>query len=236
MERISTGIPGLDDMLSGGIPKNQTFAVIGAFGTGKSTIALQYTYEGLVHGEKCVYISLDEDEEGLLGTADAFGWDLRPYLENQQLVLIRLSATDIKTSITRVESELPDMIKSLNANRLAFDSITLFEMLFETDVERRNKIFKLCNLLKKSGATALLTSEVDILNPFASKFGLVEYAVDGVISLRYLRPDALRPDALRAVTLALEIIKMRRTAHSRVIKPYELGPDGVEVHSDSELF
>lgn len=231
MERISTGIQGLDDMLNGGIPKKQTFAIIGAFGTGKSTIALQYTYDGLIHDEKCVYISLDEDEEGLLSTADSFGWELRPYLENQQLVLIKLSATDIKTSITRVESELPDMIKSLNASRLAFDSVTLFEMLFETDVERRNKLFELCHLLKESGATALLTSEVDMSNPFVSKFGLVEYAVDGVISLRYLRPDAMH-----AVTLVLEVIKMRRTTHSRVIKPYELGPNGIKVHSDSELF
>ncbi|MCK5661622.1 MAG: hypothetical protein KAH86_09690, partial [Methanosarcinales archaeon] len=115
--------------------------------------------------------------------------------------------------------------------RLAFDSITLFEMLFETDTERRNKVFELCNLMKQSGTTALLTSEVDKLNPFTSKFGLVEYAVDGVISLRYLRPGDLR-----AVTLAIEIIKMRRTAHSRVIKPYELGPNGIDVHSDSELF
>ena len=130
MERISTGVAGLDNMLNGGVPKHQIFVVIGAFGTGKSTIALQYTYEGLINGEKCVYISLDEDEEGLLSTAEAFGWDLKPYLDNQQLVLVRLSATDIKTSIMRVENELPNMIKSLNANRLAFDSVTLFEMLY----------------------------------------------------------------------------------------------------------
>lgn len=231
MKRISTGVFGLDDMMEGGIPKNHVIAAIGSFGTGKSTLSLQFIYDGLKNGEKCIFISLDEGEEGLIGTAEVFGWDIKPYLKNGMLILVKLSAIDVKKSITRVQSELPNIIMSVGANRLAFDSITLFEMLFDSAVERRNRIFELCNFIKESGATALVTSEVDNTDPLSSKFGLIEYVVDGVVSLRYARPTAMQ-----AVTLAIEVMKMRRTAHSRVIKPYEIGVNGIVVHSDSEVF
>ncbi len=230
MERTSTGIRGLDEQLDGGFPKNSTTAIIGAYGTGKSTFGMQFLYEGLRNDEPCIFISLDDGEESLIEAATEFGWDFKQYVDDKQLLLIKLSATDIKTSILRIRSELPHLFKSFGAKRFVFDSITLFEMLFKSESERRLLVYELTNSIKDSGATSLITAEADKNNPYASRFGLIEYMSDGVIVLDYIRPDDRR-----SVSLSLEIVKMRKTKHLRGSLPYEITENGVglsQPHAD----
>jgi len=61
----------------------------------------------------------------------------------------------------------------------------LLNLLFDTDHDRRTNLFNLSQMVKKTGATLLMTAEVKDDNPFASRDGLIEYVADGVISLRY---------------------------------------------------
>jgi predicted ATP-dependent serine protease len=63
IERVSSGIPELDEKLEGGFPENSTIAIIGAFGTGKSTFGMQFLNSGLQNGEHCILISLDDPAE-----------------------------------------------------------------------------------------------------------------------------------------------------------------------------
>ncbi len=62
MKLLSTGIVGLDELLNGGVPEKHMIAVIGGMGTGKTTMALQFLMNGLMNGEKAVYMSLEEQE------------------------------------------------------------------------------------------------------------------------------------------------------------------------------
>ncbi len=231
MNRINTGIPGLDEMLGGGVPENNIVTVIGGFGNGKTTFALQYLCTGLKQGEQCVYISLEESESAILDTARLYGWELAPFIEQRKLALLHLNAGDVKTSVIRIESELPSQLKAFGTKRLVIDSITLFEMLFDDVSDRRNRLFDLSRIIKGTGITAMLTSEASHENPYQSRFGLVEYIADGVISLRYIRPKDMKE-----VTLAIEVTKMRRTRHSRAIKPYSITDKGIVVHTESEVF
>ncbi len=231
MDILNTGIDGLDEMLHGGIPKKHIVAVIGSPGTGKSTLALQFIYAGLRRNERCVYISLEEDEEDIIKTAEMFGWELKPYIENKKLALIRLSAQNIKVVIDRMEKDLPKLFKSFNTTRLAVDPITLYEMLFDKETERRDHVFNFANMIKKLGITAILTSEIHMGNPYYSKYGLIEYVTDGVILLRQVRDNCMK-----SITTAIEILKMRRVDHSREIKPYSITSEGIVVHSESEVF
>jgi len=226
MERISTGVEGLDDMLGGGFPANETIAVIGPFGTGKTIFGLQFVYNGLIKGESGIYISLDEGEEELIQTAANMGWDLRPYIKEKKLVLIKLDASDTKASLTRIQSGLPILIESFKPKRVVIDPIALLEVLINDESERRAQIFNLCRTIEKSGATIVLISGTDKDNIYASKFGLVEYVADGAIVLHHIRPNDLRK-----VTLAIEIVKMRRVEHSREIKPYSITNKGITVHA-----
>lgn len=230
LERISTGVEGLDDMLGGGFPINETIAVIGPFGTGKTIFGLQFIYNGLIKGESGIYISFDEGEEELIQTAANMGWDFRPYIKEKKFVLIKLDASDIKASLTRMQSDLPILIESFKPKRVVIDPITLLEMLFNDESERRAQIFNLCRTIEKNGATIVLISGADKANIYASKFGLVEYVAGGAIVLHHVRSDNLQK-----VTLAIEIVKMRRVEHSREIKPYFITNNGITVHAYDQI-
>jgi len=231
MERVRTGIDGLDEMLEGGLPRSQAVAVMGSFGTGKTTFALQFIQQGLKQGEKGIYISLEEDQESILGAARSFGWELAPYIEQKKLAIVKLEPNDAKTTITRIRSELPDFIKSFGASRIVLDSVSLLNLLFEADHEKRSNLFNLIQMIKRTGATCLMTAEVNDSNPNASRDGLVEYAVDGVIALRY-EENKERAE----VQLTVRVMKMRRIAHSRRVKPYAITGRGIEVHAAADAF
>jgi KaiC domain protein len=213
------------------VPEKHMITVIGGMGTGKTTIALQFLMNGLRNGEKVVYMSLEEQGGEIKDSALAYGWDIQHYIDSGTLALIRLDPNDIKTTLTRIKSEMPGLIKKFGATRLVVDSITLFEMMFVDEAERRLNLFELFSLLKETGVTALITSEADKKLVYASRYELVEYISDGVIILRYVRPDELRD-----VKLAVEVVKMRRHRHSRSIKPYDITDSGLVVHSESEVF
>lgn len=231
MERVKTGITGLDEMLGGGFPKSHNIVVMGSFGTGKTTFGLQFLVEGLKENEKGIFITLEEDEESIIRDAESFGWDLRPAIENKQLVIVKLEPSDALSTVTRIKSDLPKFIKSFGASRIVIDSVSLLNMLFEDDHEKRTNLFNLTQMIRETGATCLMTAEVRDDNPNASRDGLVEYTADGVISLQYEEPAEKGE-----IQLTLRVIKMRRTNHSRRIRPYSISDRGIVVHSGAEVF
>jgi KaiC domain protein len=230
VELVLTGIDGLDEMLSGGIPRGHIITVMGSFGTGKTTFGMQFLMQGLINGEKGIFISLEEDVDSITANAASFGWDLRPYLKDKKLSVIKLEPADAKATVTRVKSELPDFIKKFSATRVVVDSISLLNMMFADDNERRARLFGLCQQLKTTGATCVFTAEVKDDNPRSSRDGLVEYVSDGVIGLRFNEREN------GEVQLVIQIMKMRRLQHPRSIKPYSITDQGLEVHGDMEVF
>jgi KaiC domain protein len=230
MDLVRTGVEGLDEMLGGGIPRGHVVALLGSFGTGKTTFALQFLMQGLINGERGIFITLEEDVESILKTADAYGWDLRSHTEGKAAALIKLEPADAKATATRVRSELPEFIKSFKAQRIAIDSVSLLSMMFPDEIERRTRLFSLCDQIRRTGATAVMTAEVKDDNPRSSRDGLVEYVSDGVISLRLVE----RTNG--EVQPAVQIVKMRRLKHDRNIKPYSLTEVGAVVHTEAEVF
>jgi len=230
MDIVPTGVDGLDEMLGGGVPRGHVIALLGSFGTGKTTFALQFLMQGLINGEKGIFITLEEDVESILKTADGYGWDLRSHVEDKTASLIKLEPADAKATATRVKSDLPQFIRSFGAQRIALDSVSLLNMMFPDEVERRTRLFALCDQIRKTGATAIMTAEVKDDNPRSSRDGLVEYVSDGVISLRLVERSN------GEVQPAVQVVKMRRVKHSRHIKPYSLTEVGAVVHTEAEVF
>lgn len=230
VDLVLTGIDGLDEMLGGGVPRGHIITVMGSFGTGKTTFGMQFLMQGLINGEKGIFISLEEDVESITANAASFGWDLRPHLKDKKLAVIKLEPADAKATVTRVKSELPEFIRKFNASRVVIDSVSLLNMMFGDDAERRARLFGLCQQLKTTGATCVFTAEVKDDNPRSSRDGLVEYVSDGVIGLRFNERDN------GEVQLVIQIMKMRRLQHPRAIKPYSITDQGLEVHGDMEVF
>ncbi|MFQ5909588.1 MAG: KaiC domain-containing protein [Thermoplasmata archaeon] len=231
MELIGTGVKGLDDMLGGGIPKNHVVTVLGAFGTGKTTLALQFISEGLNRGEKCIFITLEETVDSIKKNALAFGWDLQRFQDEGTLAVVKLEPADVKTTLTRVKSELPEFIGKFEADRIAIDSISLLNMMFPDEVERRTHLFALYQQIKSTGTTALLTAEAKDENPRSSRDGLVEYVSDGVIILMFNEPEGSKE-----TQLVVQVVKVRRRKHSRQRKPYLITSHGLEVHTEADVF
>ncbi len=229
-ERMRVGIIGLDDMLGGGLIPGSICAIIGTYGTGKTTFSLQFIWEGLKKGEHIIYISLEEREDRILEYMQQKGWDVKPFM-NKSLFVIKLDPTDFNLANNRIKNELPRLIKQVNAHRVVIDPISLFEDLFETDSVRRQEMFRFIEGMRDQKCTIMMTSETDKDNPFSSRHSLIEYLADTVILLRYVRPSDLTD-----VHLALEVVKMRMSAHSREIKPYEIQQDQVLVYSEANVF
>src|SRR5512137_2622040 len=229
--RVKTGVDGLDEMLQGGLPENHIVVLMGSFGTGKTTFGLQFLMEGLRNDEPCIFISLEEDKDSIVKNAAAFGWDLTDAIDKKKLGLFKLEPSDAKTTITRIKSELPKFIKSFGAKRDVIDSVSLLNMMFADENERRSNLFNLCQLLRSTGATAILTAEVKDENPRSSRDGLAEYTADGVV---LLQSDEVKEGG--EVQLTVRILKMRRTGHSRRVKPYSITDKGIVVHAGADVF
>jgi len=229
-ERVKVGILGLDDMLGGGLIPGSICAIIGTYGTGKTTFSLEFVWEGLKKGERIIYISLEEREERILTYMKQKGWDITPFL-NKSLYVIKLDPTDFNIANNRIKNELPKLIEEVKATRVVIDPISLFEDLFNSDPERRQEMYRFVEGLRDRNCTIMMTSETHRDNVFSSRHGLIEYLADTVILLRYVRPSDLTD-----VHLALEVVKMRMSAHSREIKPYEIEQDQVMVYSEANVF
>jgi KaiC domain protein len=230
-ERVKVGIPGLDDMLGGGLIPGSITCIIGTFGTGKTTFSLEFVWEGLRKNETIIYISLEEREERIVSYMKLKGWDVNPYI-NKSLFIIKLDPTDFNLANNRIKNELPKLIEEKKASRVVIDPISLCEDLFNSDSERRREMYRFIEGLRDRNCTIMLTSETDRDNVFSSRHGLIEYLSDTVILLRYVRPTEISVD----VHLALEVVKMRMSSHSREIKPYDLKQDQVEVYSEANVF
>jgi KaiC domain protein len=230
-ERVKVGILGLDDMLGGGLIPGSICSIIGTYGTGKTTFSLEFVWDGLKKKENIIYISLEEREERILAYMQQKGWDVKPFL-NKSLFVIRLDPTDFNLANNRIKNELPKLIEEVKASRVVIDPISLFEDLFTTDADRRQEMFRFVEGLRDKKCTIMMTSETDRDNVFSSRHGLIEYLSDTVILLRYVRPS----NPTDVIHLVLEVVKMRMSAHSREIKPYDLMQDQVLVYSEANVF
>ena len=228
--RLDLGIEGLDDMIQGGVPERSLLVVMGSAGTGKTTFGLQFLQRGIEEGEKAIYITLEEDKEAVVQAATEKGWPFDEYIEDDKLAVVDLDPIEMANSLASIRGDLPRLVDEFDAQRLVLDSVSLLEMMYDNQAERRTEVFDFTRSLKEAGVTTMLTSEASEGNPYASRHGIIEYLTDGVFVLQYVRSE------FRETRLAVEIQKIRNANHSRETKPYEITSDGISVYQQANIF
>jgi circadian clock protein KaiC len=212
--RAATGIDGLDGLIEGGFQERKSYLICGEPGTGKTTLCLQFLLKGLGHGEAGVYVTIDEKPAHLIEDSQAMGWDLAPYLDRNQLLILDASPyfTNVRLGkereldVLQIVSDLGKHVTSLGAKRLVIDPIAplIFKEEHHAGIMEyiRGLIFSIEDNL---GCTALLTSHMPSGSERMSRFGVEEFIVSGIVLLRIVR-------AQNRYIRTLFVRKMRGTA------------------------
>jgi len=223
--RTRTGIPGLDDLLGGGIPEGNFVVVSGDPGSGKTSFCIEFLYNGITkYGENGVYISLEESEPEIVKQAAYYGFDLIPLIKEQRLRIEMIALYDFE----KLKNAIEEAVDSMKARRIVIDPGVVFRLFFDKELEARKSILELGRMLKRLGTTTIITNEITLENTH-SLFGLEEYVADGVILLYHTK---IENRFIRSVG----ILKMRGTKISEKLHPLELGLNGLKVLSKQELF
>jgi KaiC/GvpD/RAD55 family RecA-like ATPase len=237
MDRIKTGIPGLDELIEGGFPKGRNILVSGACGTGKTIFAMQYIYKGaLEFNEPGIFVTFDEMPDKIRQDMLRFGWNIKE-LEDQGKIAI-IDATSARAGqISQEEhsfaralydrneflTKIGNTIRELKAKRIAIDSTAAIGFQMEAGKDGvRQEILAISYLLSYIGMTTVLTSEIPSQSPEEtkqfSKYSVEEYVADGVIVLNFI--GGLNPRKLF-------IRKMRGTKHNEQIHSLEITDKGM---------
>jgi len=216
-EKVSTGVDGLDKMLSGGIYKGSTVLVMGESGTGKTTSALQFLARGAMNNEKVLFTSYEESPDELLRHGSSFGWKLSELVEARKAKF--MSFFPDPSNIQRIFSEVRQEISEFRPARLVVDSLTSLERMMDPD-EFFQVIRRLVTLGKSRGITCLATARTSE-GALPSDFWVSSLA-DVILSLRQVESQS-------ALRRALVIFKARGSPLDSSIKEFEISPVGIAV-------
>ncbi|MBW3004052.1 hypothetical protein KY328_04575 [Candidatus Woesearchaeota archaeon] len=236
MQRIRTGVIGLDNMLGGGIPKGRTVLVSGNCGSGKTMLASQFINHGFHKNEPGIYVTLEQGKLKLFEDAKEIGIDFKSMEKAKKVKIIggsigTISKFKFKTRAKAFDliEEIKEVIDEVKAKRAVIDSVNLFAMLFNDEEERRQAVASLISMLEDSGCTTLLTCEVPEKSDQISWYGFEDFVVDGVIFLH-------RCTSAGSYQRAVSIVKMRGTKHAQNIQAVEIKNKGLVVYDHEADF
>jgi circadian clock protein KaiC len=205
--RCTTGIKGLDDVLSGGLPPNRLYLLQGCPGVGKTTLALQFLLEGARLGEPGLYITLSETKDGLDAVAESHGWDLSKFaMLELSAIEEALSESKENTFFHPSELELNKTtqillaeVERLNPRRVVLDSLSEFRLLSESALRYRRQMLRLKQYFAGRKSTVLLlddqtgtASDLHIQSISHGVFTLERLSISYGVERRQLQVQKLR--------------------------------------------
>jgi len=217
----SSGIHGIDQLLGGGIEEGTSTLVVGAAGTGKSTLATQFGVAAASRGKKAALFVFDENPATLITRCTALGIDLAGAIERGNISLkqidpaelapgefiqsVRRAVTEQKASIVIIDS-LNGYLNAMPGER--FLTIQLHELLMY--------------LGQQSVATIMIAAHSGLIGAAMQTPVDATYLADAVILLRYF-------EARGDVRQAISVVKKRGSQHERTIREFSLGAGGIQV-------
>ncbi|BDZ71179.1 ATPase domain-containing protein [Methanobacterium petrolearium] len=233
MERIKTGIEGIDQF-TGGIPHGKSVLLTGDAGSGKTIFGLQFALKSSQNNQKTVYITTEEDSNDLFVQGNTFKWNIQSVTESGFLTFIELAGVrarvieaEININVGSMKGNFSKFLKDLpkDTEVLVIDNIGSYTAQL-TPYEFRDRFDLLVYELNKRNITALI-----ILDSATSKeFNEIAlFSVYGAIKLmKRENPYTGRRERV------MDVVKMRSTKTPTQFITYEIGEDGIQIISGME--
>jgi circadian clock protein KaiC len=215
-QRVSMGVPNLDEMLGGGLPAGYSLLVVGPSGCGKTILATEFLAEGVRRGEPGVIAAFEKSPSQLLGNKKLYSLFL-----SGQVGVIDTRSLDL--SIDETLHDLIKMINKMKAKRVVIDSLSGFELALapEFSEDFRGSLYRMIAELTSMGVTILMTSELEDrytdlrFSPFGSAF-----LADAIVVQRYIETEG-------QFKRVISVVKVRGSNHSKDIRLFNITDDGI---------
>ncbi|HUC39082.1 MAG TPA: ATPase domain-containing protein [Candidatus Acidoferrum sp.] len=236
--RISTGIEGLDKILSGGIPSKNQVIVGGGPGAGKTLLSMEILYHNAKRGIHCAFVALEEPEKEVLSNfKKAFPAysDISDLVKSNVLVMggqdvaakIQSGVDSESYSFSNIASSIEAIIKSNDSKCVVIDSLSLIKLIFSEMSSYRKCLLSLSSDMRRLAATTIMTLELPHTGSRDMLFGPEFFVFDGTIMMYQNLEENKR-------IFNMEVMKMRGSSHSLSLTPYEITSKGFKVFSAKE--
>ena len=234
--KARTGIPGLNDVTGGGLPRGTGTLVEGGAGSGKTVFALQSLVNGArKFGEPGIFVAFEESSKNLLANASTFGWDI-PSLQGKKLFfldaqppfdLVQSGSFDLSGMLAILENK----VRQMGARRIVFDAIDVVLNLLDDAATQRREILRLYNWLQLHGLTSIITSKAHQAESIVESpefFGFMQFMVDCSINLNHRIVQGVSQRSLR-------ILKYRGSSFEENTAPFVISETGFQVAATRAL-
>ncbi len=232
LERMSTGIEGLDDITAGGLPRGRTTLFMGGPGCGKTVLALQILVHGAAHhAAPGIFVACEEHADRVRANAESFGWNMaglparQLYFLNAQLSpdVVMGGAFDLTGLLTGLEAQS----RAMGAKVVVFDALDVLLSLLDNPAAERRELYRIHDWLARTGLTGIITTKLeDETSARAHRYGFVQFMADCAVMLRQ---RVLHRVAIRE----MRVVKYRGSAHVLNEVPFVIGRHGIEVGSSN---
>src|ERR1700734_2116006 len=217
---ISSGIPGLERLMPGGMRQGDASLVMGPSGVGKTTLALRWVTQGLEDGETCLFVTFQDTAEHLTEMGAAFGWDLSAAQDEGRLVISYVALGDLDLDV--LASSVRMNLDERPISRIAIDSLAEL-VLADREWDRFPAYMRtLVGLVRAAGVSFLATSETSGGAITSQSLEGLMFLFDNVIDLRYIEEES-------GLGRALNIVKMRNRPHAMTLNQVTITDAGVTV-------
>ncbi len=233
LEKIPSGIAGLDEITGGGLPKGRPTLVCGSAGCGKTLLAMEFVVRGAMqYDEPGVFMAFEETEAELAKNVASLGFDLKKLAARKKILLdhVHIERSEIEETgeydLEGLFIRLNHAIDSIGAKRVVLDSLEALFAGLPNEMILRAELRRLFRWLKDKGVTTIITAERG--RESLTRHGLEEYVADCVILLDHRVNE-------QTTTRRLRVVKYRGSLHGTNEYPFLIGQKGVSVLPISSL-
>jgi circadian clock protein KaiC len=215
--RLLMGIPGLDEMMGGGLPRGYSLLVAGPTGAGKSILASAFLIEGARAGETGVIAAFEQRPNRSRGRV------MTEFIESGRIGVVDARAPGL--SVDEIATLLIAEVQRLKASRVVIDSLSGFELALAPTFREdfRESLSRMVSALASTGATVLMTSELEDryddlrFSPYGTAF-----LTDAIIVQRYIEVDS-------RLQRVMAVAKVRASAHSNALRLFSIDDEGIKI-------